>query len=302
MAISNFVPELWNAGILTAYQRVTIFGQPSVSNRQFEGQIKDMGDTVHVNSLTDPTIRTYSKTTDITVEDLTDSDWSLVIDQGNYFAFRVNDIDEIQAAGDFRNPAIQQAGYGLNDTMDKYVAGRAYADALAGNKLGRVTVVNDNGKAGAGQTYAYNVLVSLRAKLDAQSVPTEGRYVVVDPDFVSALLFDPRFVQVDQSGDNTGLRNGIVTRGVGFDVLVSNNIRTVNQIDGTTGANQNDKVIVAGVPGAITVAQQLVKTEALRSELRFADVVRGLNVYGAKVFRPAGVATATVTYAAGTGT
>jgi hypothetical protein len=130
----------------------------------------------------------------------------------------------------------------------------------------------------------------------------EGRYVAVPPQFTSGLLRDDRFVRVDASGTDSGLRNGIVGRAVGFDVLGTNNTRTVNQSDGSAGADTADLVICAGVPGSISVAQQLVQTEAIRSELRFADVVRGLNIYGAKVFRPAGIATATAVFAAGTGT
>ena len=126
--------------------------------------------------------------------------------------------------------------------------------------------------------------MKLSNKLNRKSVPTTGRYVVVGPDTYSALLMDPRFTRVDASGTDETLRNGIVGRAVGFDVLVSNNAPVVS----------GREVAIAGVPDAFTFASQLVETEALRDPAHFGDIVRGLNVYGASVTRPEGVATAEV--------
>lgn len=298
MAITNFIPELWAAAIQMPFEKGLVYGQPSVVNRKYEGEIRQQGDAVNITTISDPTIRTYDKTTDITVEDLTDGTVKLVIDQGDYFAFRVNDVDKVQAAGDFQGPATNRAAFGLRDNVDQYIASMFYAGAHADNKVGRVTVVNGGtGKAGSGQTRAADVLIDLNEALNAKSVPTEGRFVVIDPTFLSALLRSPEFQPVDASGSSEALRNGIVGRAFGLDVLVSNNVPT----PGGSGADKDDKVIVAGVPEATSFAAQLLEVEALRSEGRFADLVRGLNVYGAKVTHSDGIATATATYAAGTG-
>jgi hypothetical protein len=301
MAITNFVPELWESAVMVPYEESLVYGQPSVSNRDYEGQIREMGDTVHVTSIDAPTIETYSKTTNITVEDLTDSDSALVVDQGAYFAFRVNDVDAVQAAGNFRSPALTQAGIGIRDHSDTYLAGWFKNDGTAAidpghatnkfgpipaNRLGALTVYsNSSGSPASGQFLAFDVLVELGERLDENSVPTVGRYAVVPPAFHSALLRDDRFTRVDASGTSEGLRNGLVGRAVGFDVLVSNN----NPSD-----SSGNKYVNVGVPGALSMAQQILSTEALREQLRFADIVRGLSVYGAKVFRPEGIATARV--------
>lgn len=89
---------------------------------------------------------------------------------------------------------------------------------------------------------------------------------------------------MDASGNDQGLRNGIVGRAVGFDVLVSNNAPS------TAGR----ELAIAGVPDAFAFASQLVETEALRDPSHFGDIVRGLNVYGAAVTRPEGIATADI--------
>lgn len=298
MAITNFVPQLWAAAIQEPFDKALVYGQGSVVNRKYEGTISQQGDAVNITTIGAPTIRSYDKTTDITVEDVSDGTIKLEITEGDYFAFRVNDIDKVQAAGDFQGPATRQASLGLRDTVDQFIAGLFYAGAHADNKLGRKTVVyGGTGKAGDGQALAFEVLISLQEKLNKKSVPSEGRYVIVPPEFESALLYDPRFTRVDASGTSEGLRNGLIGRALGFDILVSNNV----PVAGGSGADKSDQVIVAGIPDATTFANQLTEVEAYRSQARFADVVRGLNVYGAKVTRPEGLATATVTFAAGTG-
>lgn len=297
MTIANFVPELWTAAVQVGYEKEAVYSQPQVANRDYEGEIQQMGDTVHVTSIGAPTIRTYDKTTDITVEDLSDTDTALVVDQGKYFAFRVNDVDKVQAAGNFQGPATDQAGAGIKDAIDAYIAGLFYAGAHADNKVGRLTVWNgaDFTQPDTGQVTAYDVLAKLKAKLDAKSVPTIGRYAVLDGTLGGALAYDKRLTDASASGSDQTLRNGIIGRVLGFDVLVSNNVQKA----GGSGADKNDLVIAAGVAGATSVAVQLLETEAIRSGLRFADDVRGLAVYGGKIMRPEGVATATVTVAPG---
>ena len=294
MAITNFIPELWDAAVQVPYENSLIFAQPNVVNRDYEGTIQQMGDTVNVTSVGKPTIKKYDKNTDLVFEDLTDTNEKLVIDQGDYFGFRVNDVEKVQAAGNFQGPATVSAGTGLRDTVDKYISGLFEPGALTANKLGRVNVLNaDPDYVTTGQLSAYDVIVQLREKLDRQSVPQEGRFVIVDATFISCLLLDDRYTDLSKSGSTEGLLNGQVGRATGFNVLVSNNTSKV----GGSGAAKDDMVISAGVPGALSFASQLTEVEALREEKRFADLVRGLNIYGAKVFRPEGIATATVTYA-----
>lgn len=298
MAITNFIPELWAAAVQLPFEKALVFGQPSVVNTKYEGEIKRQGDTVNITTISDPTIRTYDKDADITIEDVTDGTLQLLIDQGDYFAFRVNDIDAVQAAGDFEGPATQRAGFGLKDKVDGFIASLFNVAAASGgpaaaNRLGNVSVINGTGtgKPGAGQTTAWNVLVDLSNRLNKQNVPSDGRYAIIDPDFLSSLMHDPRFSRVDASGSSETLRNGIVGRAAGFDILVSNN----------TVKASSRSLVVAGIPDALTFANQLTQVEAMRSQGRFADIIRGLNVYGAKITRPDAIATANCEYVAGTG-
>lgn len=288
MAITNFIPELWEAAIQLPFERALVFAQPSVVNRKYEGDIREMGDTVHVGTIADPTVNTYDKTTDLAVEDLTDSELTMVIDQGQYFNFRVNDVDKAQAAGDFQGPASFRAAFKMKDKLDNYVAS-LYTGVLAANNItlaGGVTTPVDvsAGDTAAGDA-AYDMLVNLQIALDDADCPTDGRYAIVPPKVHGALLHNNLFVRVNESGSTEGLRNGTVGRAVGFDILKSNNCAS-------PAAGQ--KIVMAGIPDALSVAEQITQTEALRAQNRFADLVRGLHVYGAKLFRPEGIAVATV--------
>ncbi|MBF6460158.1 P22 coat protein - protein 5 domain protein [Nocardia puris] len=268
-----------------------VFGQPKVANRKYEGTISQQGDTVRVTSIGDPTVRPYNKNTDLEVEDLTDDEDSMVIDQGDYFAFRVNDVEKAQAAVDFEDPATKRAGYKLQNQVDTFLYGLLKAGVQASNQLGRVTVCDaEPEKASAGQLSMYGVAVKLREKLDRASIPKIGRYIGLPPELISPLLLDPRFVNADKLGQAGPLLNGTVGRIAGFDILESNNIQKV----GGSGAAKDDYIVVAGISEALSFANQISNVETLRAQNRFADIIRGLNIYGGKVFHPDALASASV--------
>ena len=281
MSVESFIPELWDAAIQEPFDKNLVFAQSTVANRDYEGELKQKGDTVHIQKIGAPTVKKYDKSQGIDVEDLNTTATKLTVDQNDYWAFRVHDVDKAQAAGDFQGPAAEAAAIAMRDACDKHAAKEVTKGAKT--KLGQLTVVNDDpGKAGTGQITAYKALVKLNQALNNESVPTNGRYVVIGPKTQAALLMDPRFTRVDASGTSEGLRNGIVGRAVGFDVLVSNNIPS------TAGR----ELVVAGVPQAFSFVEQLVETEALRSQTHFGDIVRGMILYGCAVTRPEGLATA----------
>lgn len=279
-----FRPEVWAAAIMGGYQKSTVYAQAGITNRNYLGEIQQFGDTVHVSSMSTPTIRAYDASEDLIVEDLNMTDNSYKIDQGSYFAFRVEDVEAVQAAGPLRDPATQKAATALRNDADTYIANLIKAGA--GSKLGTSEIIDDDPSRHGGKT-AYRTLVKLGEALNDNSVPDEGRFVIVGPKFYSALLMDPRFTQVDASGTDQGLRNGIVGNAVGFDVLRSNNVPS------TAGR----ELISAGVPDAVAFTEQINKVEMTRQELRFADLVKGLMIFGGAVFQPEGLATADVNVA-----
>lgn len=264
MSIATFIPELWSARLLYALEKSHVAA--NLVNRDYEGIIRQQGDTVHINTIGAVTVNSYTKNTDINdPEILATEDQTLVIDQSKYFNFQIDDVDAAQIAGSIMDTAMGRAAYALNDVSDAFLLGVMATGAASDNIITGVTLTADN---------VYSNIVALRTKLDKANVPMADRSVTVPPEVYALLLQDDRFVKAS-SGDtaNAVLLNGEVGKCAGFTVYMSNNV----PVSGGTFS------IVASVPYATTYAEQIVSTEAYRMEKRFADAVKGLHVYGAKV-------------------
>lgn len=267
MAVTSFIPELWNARLLYALEKAHVAA--NLVNRNYEGEIRQQGDTVHINSIGAVTVDDYTRNTDIDdPEVLTTTDQTLTIDQAKYFNFQIDDVDAAQTAGDLMDTAMQRAAYALNDAADAFLLRTIAAGADTNNKIGSsaaIALTAEN---------IYENIVALKTKLDKANVPTTGRYIVVPPEIHALLLLDDRFVKASDGGTaNDTLLNGEVGRVAGFTVYMSNNVKYTT----------DHWEIPASVQASTTYAEQIVSTEAYRMEKRFADAVKGLHVYGAKV-------------------
>lgn len=279
MSISAFIPEIWSAALLENLKKNLVFG--GLCNRDYEGDIANAGDTVHITSISRPTVSDYiPNSTTINPAALFDAARTLVIDQLKYTAFEVDDVEARQAAGKVLPAATEEASYALADVADRFIAG-LYTGIAAANTLATPVVVTGGTGATAWTQVWDSILVPLSVKLDEANVPRGNRWVVVPPWVQGALIRDDRFVRVDASGTSEGLRNGQVGRAAGFDIILSNNcpVPTTNQ-----------SAIIAGTTSAITYAEQIIKMEAYRPQSSFSDAIKMLHVYGAKLVRPDGLA------------
>lgn len=278
MAITRFRPQIWSGLLLAATETKLVYGSPSVVNRDYEGEISAAGDVVKITSISDPTIGTYTpNSTTITPEELTDAQRNLVIDQSKYFAYKVDDVDQAQAKGNVMPQATARGGYQFAKTADSYVAS-LYTGADTANVIGTVSVTT--------AALAFTQLRKLAQKLDEADVPEDSRYVVARPWFWSLLSeSDSKLMDASWRGDaGTSARTGWV----GHIPLLGFNCWKSNQAPLVTG---DDYVVQAGHPQAMTFAQQINKLEAYRPENSFSDAVKGLQLYGAKLVRPAFIAT-----------
>lgn len=276
MAVDLFIPKVWAAELLTALDKTLVAGQSGVTNRNYEGEIANFGDTVHIGSLSNPTIADYVKNvTAINPQTLTTTDQTLVINQAKYFAFEVDDVDarQVRDGGVLMTRAAQQAAYGLAEATDTFL--------LSAMSTGATNIVPAADVTSASPGAAYAIVLKLKLALDKQNVTQDGRFLLVSPDFYAVLLSDPRFVDAAQYGSNAPVQNGEVGRVLGFSVIVSNNLPA-----GTAGTlPEVSNFVIAGHAMATTFAEQISKVEAYRPESAFSDAVKGLHLYGAKVVR-----------------
>jgi hypothetical protein len=275
--VPGFVPQIWSTKILRTLEDNLV--AKKICSKEYQGQIKKAGDSVHFNGLADPTINPY--TGSISYETLQDAGVTLVIDQQKYFAFKVDDIEKAQANVDLKGSQAERAAYKLKETADSYVMG-FYGEALAGTvtdtTCDTATILSDIGLA--------------KQYLAEKNVPESDMFLIIPP-WVQ--------LKLELAGIRFQINNGINGTGgmawakvLGFDVYVTNQVVNL----GTAQAPRSQ--CLAGAYNSIVYADQIVETEALRLENSFDTAVRGLHVYGAKVIRPDHLVCLALTYAAET--
>ncbi len=238
-------------------------------NRNYEGEIKNSGDTVHIRTFGDVTVKDYAGT--ITYDDLTSPTDTLLIDQKKYFAFKVDDISKAQANIDIMAGYLERAKVAIDLAKDSFLLGK-HVDVPVENIIGSdttpVALTKDN---------IYTNFVAIAKALKKANATSKGQkpWIVINPDIEALLIQAPEFIQANQTGDKT-LKEGSIGRIAGLDVLVCTNFTS------TAGKYY----VLAGTNDAVTFASQVVEIESLRLHDSFDTAVRGLYVYGAKTVLP----------------
>lgn len=269
MAIANFVPEIWSSALLVRFAESEVVA--GTVNRQYEGDAT-RGNTVNITSITTPTVVDYSVSRTITAQDLADTTQALLIDQEKAFSFNVDDVDRVQAAGSFE-PVTRDAAAALVEDSETFILDRMKAQGTmtTGTSAGSTNILN--------AADAYDEVNKIRTAMRNAKVPAGDRFLVVNPDYAEFLLgADSKLSSVDTSGSPAGLRDAVIGRLLGFTVLESPLL-----------TNANGPIAVGYHRSAVAYVNQIDKVEALRNQTKFADIVRALHVYGARVVRPTAV-------------
>jgi len=335
----NFSPIIYSKQVQLAFRKSSVV--ENITNSDYFGEIANMGDSVKIIKEPEVSVQAYNRGTQITAQDLDDEDFTLVVDQANYYAFKIDDIEEAHSHINFMSLASDRAAYRLKDQYDQdvlgYLAGyqqsakhgapntarstspgtKAVSTAGSDELLSSMKLtkedfgnINSPGTGNSiplaprlpGQTAQststaspLQVIARMSRLLDQQFVDTGDRWMVVDPVFLEVLKDeDSRLLNSDFGG--SGLQNGLIVNSLhGFKVYVSNNLPQIGTGSSTTGSSNqssNFGVLVAGHGSAVATAQQVSKTESYRDPDSFADIVRGMHLYGRKILRPEAIVTA----------
>lgn len=268
MAITNFIPEIWNAQMLRDFNAQAIAA--ALSNRQYEGDATK-GNTVHITTAVDVAIKDYKAAGRTTSADpVSDAGQDLLIDQEKNFDFYIDDIDRAQAAGSME-AYTQSAAEGLVQDADKFLLNVAATQA---------TTTTNSTTAAATAADAWDVIRDLRKAMDKLNVPLANRVAVVNAEFASLLLgYDSKITKANESASTSGLRAGSIGPILGFDIYQSENLPVTDK-----------QQVVGFYRPSLAFVSQIEETEAMRAQDKFADRLRGLHVYGGKVIRPDAVA------------
>ena len=336
----NFSPVIYSQKVQKSFRNTSVV--EDITNTDYMGEIASYGDSVKIIKEPEITVSDYARGTAVAAQDLSDADFSLIIDQANYYKFKIDDIEAAHSHVNFMDLATDRAAFKLRDTYDQEVLGYlsgfeksggnwiartaangTKADSAAGadelllaNKLditdfggsdlggsadadthALTSIPLAAGGGAGGITSPLAVLNRMARKMDEANVDSADRWFVADPVFYELLMDeDSKFINSDFGGGEE-LRNGRVGNGLirGFKVYKSNNLPYFGTGAGTSasvGSEENFGVVVAGHQSCVATAQQLAKTESYRDTGSFADIVRGMQLYGRKILRPEGLMTA----------
>jgi hypothetical protein len=297
----NFTPQIFSQKVQKFFRRASVV--EDITNTDYAGEIENFGDTVKIIKEPVITVADYARGTAVSTQDLADDQLTLVVDQGSYFAFKIDDIEERQSHVNFEALATSSGAYALKKSYDfnvlKYIYDNASTDA---------TNTGTDGSPLTGTTNS-NTLVDIisaaKTVLDLNDVPEENRWLVGPPKFFQQLRkADSKLMDQSVMGEGgaSQIRNGLVTdRPVfGFNMYVTNSIvaggtgSTASQTFGTASGS-TEHIFLYGHMSAVATANHIAKTELIRDPDSFADIVRGLHVYGRKVLRTNAVYSGVVT-------
>lgn len=298
----TFIPEIWSGKLIEKFYDATVLA--AISNTDYEGEIKKFGDKVKIRTAPTATIRDYTRNTAIQYEKPDGSIQELEINKGKYYAAEVDDVSakqqDVKALDTWATDASEQ----MKIAIDTDVLGNIYTSAHASNKgatAGRISANINLGTASAPvaitKTNVLDLIVDFGTVLDEQNVPEQGRFLLV-PAWMLGLIKKSDLKDASLAGDGSSiLRNGRVGMIDRFTLYLSNLLPKAT-VDLDPGSATTDNVlgfhIMAGHKNALTFASQMTEMETLRSQDYFADLMRGLQVYGYKVVDSTCLATAHV--------
>ena len=276
MAMNNFIPELWADMLMTDRPKETVFAKLCYTG-PFLGEIKNKGDRVHITGIGRPTINDYTKGQTLTTEYIQDYSQELVIDQAKYFDILLDDIDAKQAAGEIMATQMQESRRALTETLDAYI-GSLYGQA--GNTVTQAALTSAN---------VISTLAGGVIKLFENNVPsTEEIALVVTPAVSMKILMADILFNTDNSDALAGYL-GRMKSFINCKVYVSNSVSSPSTID----------YCMMFTKKAIALAEQIPASsiEKFRPHGTFAEAIKCLHLYGAKVIRPKELVTLNLTTA-----
>jgi len=280
----TFIPEIWSKKLIEKFYDATVL--TAIANTDYEGEIKGQGDKVKIRTIPSLAINDYQSGQTLVNQRPESNIVELLIDKGKYWSAIIDDVQEVQSDIGQMNMWAQDASEQMKIAVDSQVLGGLAADVAAANKgatAGRISGNINLGVTGTpvtvSKTNIIDKILEMGQILDEQNRPETGRFLVI-PYWATTMLKGSDLKDASLTGDGTSpLRNGRIGMVDRFTVYTSNNLRKV--VD--TG---NVFDFIGGVKQGLTFASQLTKTEQLRAESTFGDIMRGLQVYGFKVVDP----------------
>ena len=310
----NFAPEIFSQKVLKFFRRASVV--EDITNTDYAGEIENFGDTVRIIKEPTVTVSSYTRGSVVNAQDLADDQITMVVDNANAFAFKIDDIEERHSHVNFEALATSSGAFALKRKYDANVLqaisdGAGIAGADDASLSGGLTTTNSAlGTASAPVNVetddaGINLMLLMARTLDDQSVPEENRWFVAPPIFYEKMFqAGKKIAEVQVTADDTSpLRNGLALPGTlaGFRCYKSTALNSTAGTDQVTltgvATDASENIILAGHMSSTSTASHIAKTEVVRSTESFSDVIRGLHVFGRKVLRPEAVVRGIIDFA-----
>ncbi len=288
----NFIPEIWSGKLIENFYDATVLA--AISNTNYEGEIRKMGDTVNIRTTPEITIKTYVKGQTLSVENPDKPKIQLVIDKGEYFACIEDDVDKVQSDVNMMDTWSKDASERMKIKIDQRVLTDILPSISALNKgatAGRITGNINLGTTGTPvaitKTNVLDYIVDMGTVLDEANCPESDRFLII-PAKMAGFIKKSDLKDASLTGDSVSvLRNGRLGMIDRFTLYMSHNLSV------TSGKFS----IISGHKMGFTFASQMTEMESLRAESTFGNVIRGLQVYGYQVIKPEALSQGIVTLA-----
>lgn len=305
LAATGFIPAIWSGKLIEKFYASTVLS--AISNTDYEGEIKNQGDTVNIRTKPTITIADYQADMSLALQRPSGNKITLTIDQGKYFNTILDDVMDVQSDLNLLNMWSDDAGEQMKITIDTAVLAGVLNGATATTNRGATAgAISANINLGvtssgplalvarspaAGKVEVVDAILRLGQTLDERNIPEQGRWVVL-PAWAATLIKSSELREAYLSGDGTSmLRNGRIGMVDRFTLYTSNLLPA-----GTAGGlAAGEFAMFAGHAHGLTFASQMTKMETLRSEQTFGTIMRGLQVYGYKVVDGTALAQAIIT-------
>ena len=275
----GYIPEVWSGKMLIKFYTATVFG--SITNTEYEGDIKTYGDTVHILTIPDVTINDYTVGQKLVRERPVGGKVDLLINHGKYYSMAVNDVERKQAKPNYVEKWTDDAGQRMKIAIDSDILADVYADAdtynkgnSAGKKSGSIQLGATGAFLSVDKTNILDYIVDMGTCLDENNVPEPQRWIVF-PAIFCGMIKKSDLKDASLSGDGTSImRNGRLGTVDRFEIYSSNQVATTT--DGVTSVHN----CIFGHPSAITFASQLTENRVIPNPDDFGDLMEGLQVFG----------------------
>ena len=310
----NFAPEIFSQKVLKFFRRASVV--EDITNTDYAGEIENFGDTVRIIKEPTVTVSSYTRGSVVNAQDLADDQITMVVDNANAFAFKIDDIEERHSHVNFEALATSSGAFALKRKYDANVLqaisdGAGLAGADDASLSGGLTTTNSAlGTASAPinvetDDAGINLMLLMARTLDDQSVPEENRWFVAPPIFYEKMFqAGNKIAEVQVTGDaSSPLRNGLAIPGTlaGFRCYKSTALNSTAGTDQVTltgvATDASENIVLAGHMSSTSTASHIAKTEVVRSTESFSDVIRGLHVFGRKVLRPEAIVRGVIDFA-----